>query len=178
MNHKSLLLTLAAAAMLLLAACTPKPSNPVESNELPPMYPVYTDVWIPYNIVPLNFLLRGDYEAVEVKATCGGETLTVGVPADRCPVFYRDADTGEIVGIGVDLMRAAAKEAGYGVSFRTIEESTLKDALDNPDYDVVMPFGSAVASAGALPFASSVIVTYPLPLGSPGSAFRFASATV
>ena len=77
MKHKSLLLTLAAAAMLLLATCTPKPSNPVESNELPPMYPDYTDVWIPYNIAPLNFLLRGDYEAVEVKATCGGETLTV-----------------------------------------------------------------------------------------------------
>jgi EAL domain-containing protein (putative c-di-GMP-specific phosphodiesterase class I)/GGDEF domain-containing protein/ABC-type amino acid transport substrate-binding protein len=81
----------------------------------------------------------------------GGETLTVGVPADRCPVFYRDADTGEIVGIGVDLMRAAAKEAGYAVTFRAIEESTLKDALDNPDYDVVMPFGSAVASASGQP---------------------------
>ena len=48
----------------------------------------------------------------------GGETLTVGVPVDRCPVFYRDADTGEIVGIGVELMRAAAKEAGYAVTFR------------------------------------------------------------
>ena len=27
--------------------------------------------------------------------------LMVGVPADQCPVFYQDADTGEIVGIGV-----------------------------------------------------------------------------
>ena len=74
------------------------------------------------------------------------ETLTVGVPADRCPIFYRDALTGEIVGIGVDLMRAAAEEAGYAVAFRALGEETLKAALDNPAYDVVMPFGSAIPS--------------------------------
>ena len=27
-----------------------------------------------------------------------GDTLVVGVPVDRCPVFYRDADTGMITG--------------------------------------------------------------------------------
>ena len=60
-----------------------------------------------------------------------GNALTVGVPADRCPVFYQDSDTGEIVGIGVDLMRAVAENAGYNVSFTHIEEATLKEALDN-----------------------------------------------
>ncbi len=53
-------------------------------------------------------------------AAAGGNedsALTVGVPVDRCPVFYLDADTGEIVGIGVDLMRAVAEKAGYDVSF-------------------------------------------------------------
>ena len=75
------------------------------------------------------------------------EPLTVGVPEDRCPVFYRDAETGDPVGIGVDLMRAAAENAGYSAAFRFIEEATLKEALDNPAYDVVMPFGSAIASA-------------------------------
>ena len=78
-------------------------------------------------------------------------TLTVGVPVDRCPVFYRDADTDEIVGIGVDLMRAAAKEAGYAVTFRAVGEATLKEALDNAEYDLVMPFGSAIASAAGRP---------------------------
>lgn len=75
------------------------------------------------------------------------EVLTVGVPPNRCPVFYEDSKTGEIAGIGVDLMRAAAKEAGYSVSFKFIEEKTLKHALDNETYDVVMPFGSAIRSA-------------------------------
>ena len=88
-----------------------------------------------------------------------GEPLTVGVPANRCPVFYLDADTHEIAGIGVDLMRAAAEAAGYAVSFRTIEEKTLKDALDNPAYDVIMPFGSAIPSASGRPSVLSDALT-------------------
>jgi hypothetical protein len=35
---------------------------------LPPIYPDYCDVTIPENIAPLNFLLRADCEAIEVKA--------------------------------------------------------------------------------------------------------------
>ncbi len=79
--------------------------------------------------------------------SAASETLTVGVPADRCPVFYRDEDSDEIVGIGADLMRIAADEAGYDVEFAEIDEPSLKEALDNPEYDVVLPFGSAVSSA-------------------------------
>ena len=75
------------------------------------------------------------------------EILTVGVPVDRCPILYVDDETGEIVGIGADLMRTAAENAGYAVSFRPIQEATLKEALDNGEYDVVMPFGSAIDSA-------------------------------
>ena len=75
------------------------------------------------------------------------DILTVGVPLDRCPIFYADADTKEITGIGADLMRYAAQAAGFEVRFQDIGDETLKDALDCPDYDVVMPFGSAVPSA-------------------------------
>ena len=57
------------ATLLLLAACTPSPSHPQASDELPPMYPDYTDVTIPCNIAPLNFLVRDDHcEAVQVEA--------------------------------------------------------------------------------------------------------------
>ena len=79
------------------------------------------------------------------------DSLTVGVPVDRCPVFYVDSETGEIAGIGADLMRAACEEAGYTVSFRQIGEATLKEALDNEEYDLVMPFGSAIDSAKGQP---------------------------
>lgn len=81
----------------------------------------------------------------------GGEMLTVGVPANRCPVFYRDAETNEITGIGVDLMRYAAEKSGYIVTFRPIEEKSLKEALDNKAYDVVMPFGSVISGAWGHP---------------------------
>ena len=76
-----------------------------------------------------------------------GEVLTVGVPVDRCPVFYEDEERGEIVGIGVDLMRTAAENAGYKTVFKSIGDKTLREALDDPAFDVVMPFGSALPSA-------------------------------
>ena len=85
------------------------------------------------------------FAAWPVSAT-SDEVMVVGVPADRCPIFYIDTNTDSITGIGVDLMRAAAEEAGYTAEFRVIEEETLKDALDNDEYDIIMPFGSAVES--------------------------------
>ena len=97
------------------------------------------------------------------------ENLTVGVPADRCPVFYRDARTDEITGIGVDLMRHAAAKAGYNVTFRFVEEKNLKNALDNQAYDVVMPFGSAVAGASGHPtIVSDNLIQTPFTLVTEG----------
>jgi EAL domain-containing protein (putative c-di-GMP-specific phosphodiesterase class I)/GGDEF domain-containing protein/ABC-type amino acid transport substrate-binding protein len=85
-----------------------------------------------------------------IKSTASSETIkptiTVGVPTDRCPMLYVD-DSDNIVGIGIDLLRIAAENAGYDVTFEEIEEKTLKDALDNPAYDLVMPLGSAIKSA-------------------------------
>ena len=77
--------------------------------------------------------------------------LTVGVPVDRCPIFYPDSNTGEPVGIGVDLMRLVAAEAGYNASFRFVKEANLPEALDNSEYDVVMPFAFDITSASGQP---------------------------
>ncbi len=74
------------------------------------------------------------------------EVLRVGVPTDRCPISYIDSKTGKISGIGIDIFTMAAKNAGYDVEFIGIGNSDLKSALDNTDYDVVMPFGSVIAS--------------------------------
>jgi len=54
--------------MLLLAGCKPKPGDNVsQSSELPPIYPDYTDVTLPVNIAPMNFLVRADgCDAVQV----------------------------------------------------------------------------------------------------------------
>lgn len=108
--------------------------------------------------------------ACAAEAAPGGETLTVGVPVDRCPMFYLDADTGEITGIGVDLMRVAAEQAGYGVSFQMISEATLKEALDSEEYDLLMPFGSAISStAGRRSAVSDNLIQTPFTLVTVGN---------
>lgn len=81
------------------------------------------------------------------KAAPSRDTLVVGVPTDRCPIFYVDPVSYETVGIGVDLIKKVADEAGYDVEITNITEPNLKEALDNNAYDIVMPFGSSIQSA-------------------------------
>lgn len=45
-------------AFAFLTACTPKPENVKVTTECAPIYPDYTDVTIPYNIAPLNFMIE------------------------------------------------------------------------------------------------------------------------
>ena len=52
----------------LLQCDHPREYRPAEFPALPPIYPDYCNVTIPENIAPLNFLLRADCEAIEVKA--------------------------------------------------------------------------------------------------------------
>ena len=97
------------------------------------------------------------------------QEFTIGVPIDRCPMFYIDSDSGEIVGIGVDLMKSAAKEAGFEVVFKAISEPNLKEALDNTEYDLVMPFGSAVTSAsGVATIVSENLIQTPFTIVNTG----------
>lgn len=99
-----------------------------------------------------------------------GDVLVVGIPVDRCPLFYTDPNTGEAVGIGVDLMRSAAQGAGYTPAFCPVGEETLKEALDNPDYDVIMPFGSSITSAsGKESIVSDNLMQTPFTLVTAGS---------
>ena len=94
-----------------------------------------------------------------------GDALVVGVPVDRCPVFYLDAETDEVTGIGADLMRSAAQEVGYVVTFTPLAEQTLKDALDNDAYDVILPFGSAITStSGKQSIVSDNLIQTPFTL--------------
>ena len=42
-----------------LAACAPRPENVTSVTESAPIYPDYTDITLPYNIAPLNFMIEG-----------------------------------------------------------------------------------------------------------------------
>lgn len=50
----------------LLAGCAPTPRDVKDTADPIPMYPDYTDIVIPYNIAPLNFLLRNEADAIHV----------------------------------------------------------------------------------------------------------------
>ena len=60
------------AAAALLAACAP--TGVTETGELAPIYPDYTDITIPANIAPLNFLLNDG--ASRVCVTIDGKTYS------------------------------------------------------------------------------------------------------
>lgn len=61
--------------LLLLVACTPTPHDVKMAQEPMDMYPDYQDITIPCNMAPLNFMLRGDYEAISVEINGSDGTL-------------------------------------------------------------------------------------------------------
>ena len=93
------------------------------------------------------FLFSFCFSNAKVNAEDNLEELKVGVPVDRCPIFYIDKDSKNITGIGVDLMKVAAENSGYKLTFIAMKEATIKEALDNEAYDIIMPFGSAIKSS-------------------------------
>ena len=114
-------------------------------------------------------MLSGPAQAAETSsvsessaASASAETersLVVGVPTDRCPLIYRDSATGSITGIGVELLRKAAEYAHYSLVFTPLDEGeTLKDALDDTRFDIVMPFGAIITSSSG----KSMLITYSL----------------
>jgi Periplasmic component of the Tol biopolymer transport system len=63
-----------ACLLTLLSACQ-QPKDVVDSDMIPPIYPDYTDITIPQNIAPLNFIIRNNPSAVEM--TIEGESTRI-----------------------------------------------------------------------------------------------------
>jgi len=108
---------------------------------LPPIYPDYCDITIPENIAPLNFLLRGDYEAIEVRA---GD-ITVNAKGNEA-IFDIDEwkellaqHTGESVKVTV-----TALTGGQWKEYKPFSWQIVKDKIDpyltyrliEPDYEI------------------------------------------
>ena len=58
--------------------CNERPTHTISSNEIPAIFPDYTDVTIPCNIAPLNF--RPNLEGVEccyAEVSCNGQSIEV-----------------------------------------------------------------------------------------------------
>ena len=126
---------------ILLHSCTPTPKDVVTRDVLPPIYPDYCDVTIPENIAPLNFLIREDCEAIEVKA---GE-LTLNASGNEA-VFDID-DWKEMMqqsaGKEIDVTVTALID-GQWTEFKPFHWNIVKDKIDpyltyrliEPDYEI------------------------------------------
>lgn len=129
------------ATTILLHSCTPTPKDVVTRDVLPPIYPDYCDVTIPENIAPLNFLIREDCEAIEVKA---GE-LTLNASGNEA-VFDID-DWKELMqqsaGKEIDVTVTALID-GQWTEFKPFHWNIVKDKIDpyltyrliEPDYEI------------------------------------------
>lgn len=62
--------------LLACASCISHPGEVTEVAQPAPIYPDYTDITIPYNIAPLNFMVREDVSALQV-SVCGREDTLV-----------------------------------------------------------------------------------------------------
>lgn len=69
--------------IVLLNACTPHPEHVADTTIPAPIYPDYTDITLPPNIAPLNFLLRNDADAVQVTVKSRTDSLTVNCRGNR-----------------------------------------------------------------------------------------------
>lgn len=59
----------------LSVSCNQKPQKVIKLDSLPEIFPDYLNVTIPNNIAPLNFLVKSEFEAMEVKLIGKNDSL-------------------------------------------------------------------------------------------------------
>lgn len=127
--------------LTLCVACAPTPKDVQQSDQLPPIYPDYCEVTIPENIAPLNFLLRANCEAIEVKAG----SLTIHARGNEA-IF--DIDDWEALmeqsaGKEIDVTITALID-GRWIQYKTFHWQVVTDQVDpyltyrliEPDYEI------------------------------------------
>ena len=72
------ILLLTAAVMMLMACGNEIPQKFKESDELPNIYPDYTNVTVPINIAPLSFEIDGKADEMVARLTAGDQELICG----------------------------------------------------------------------------------------------------
>lgn len=117
------------AGCLMLAGCR-HPKNVKENESPPPIYPDYTNITIPYNIAPLNFLLRNKPGMVEVHLK--GETKELTIRDSYQVQFAQslwksllEAEKGNTI-----TVRITAKVGKEWIRYAPFEWQVAADAID------------------------------------------------
>lgn len=125
--------------LVLFAACTPTPQNVRKSDVLPEIYPDYCDVTIPQNIAPLNFLARGDVEAVQVVA---GD-ITVNACGNE--VTFKEGEWRQLLAGKKDInVTVTTLQNGQWTEYKSFHWYVTEDKIDpwlsyrliEPDYEI------------------------------------------
>lgn len=134
------------AFLSLLIACTPTPDNQAKRMKgIPNTYPDYTDITIPVNIAPLNFLLRDEVDAVECIAECGEQRICVNAKGNE--VCFNEKEWHQL------LLSAKGKDINVTLSARYNQQEwrqwryqwhVANDSIDpyltyrliEPDYEI------------------------------------------
>ena len=113
----------------LLFSCG-KAVNEQFVDEFPPLYPDYVNVVIPYNIAPLNFILRNDARHIEVTLKGSSENMRftgrrkMQFPEKKWKKILH-AEMGNSITVEVK-----AKINGSWISYQTFEWSVAKHEID------------------------------------------------
>lgn len=131
--------------ILCAAGCTPSPKDVRETDALPPVYPDYVGVTIPYNIAPLNFLLRDSCDALYVTASSGDFEIKSHRKGNEAIFNLKDWKKLMEKASGKDLkVTVTALQDGKWIKYRPFEIAVSPDKIDSyltyrliePDYEV------------------------------------------
>lgn len=127
--------TFALLLAFIFTACGSHPDVPstfTSSKSLPAIYPDYTDVTIPSNIAPLNFMLTDSvYTDCVAKLTAGDKSYTYGegtkvlIDADEWEELLQAA-TGKAISVEV----FGKKTDGNWVAYKPFKVDVAKEAID------------------------------------------------
>jgi len=112
-----------------LISCN-SPKDVLTSEDMPPVYPDYTEITIPCNIAPLNFMLRNNPEAIEVqvKGKTTGITIRGGYKIQFTEKKWRsvlEAEKGNTIAIHV-----TAKINGQWIQYAPFHWFVVADEID------------------------------------------------
>ena len=139
----ALLSALFALSSMFFASCSTSPVDVQKTSEAVPMYPDYTDITVPVNIAPLNFMLRNDAEAVCVyangKEMYSGRGSEVTFDSDEWRELLKE-NTGKTIDVRVD----ARDSSGQWKEYKSFTWTVSPDKVDpyltyrliEPDYEV------------------------------------------
>lgn len=124
--------TVALFLMVFLVACSKPVDTPDEQrDEMPPIFPDYTNCVIPPNIAPLNFKLTIPYEEARVVFTAGAETLNVKAKKGQFTLPPSSWKRLLEKSIGEDIsVRVLAKTNGKWIGYSPFTLSVTAEPVD------------------------------------------------